>query len=307
MASRTIVAIGRFRRSNLADLVEEFLEVRRRVLGNRTEKTTIRAYRRDLEHFTGEFSTVVIEAITSGAIEKYLRELRTRTGAAVAPATANRHQATLSAFFGWLEDKAVITKNPMKGIHKARLPERAPGALSAETCAKLLARAQALGVREHALVQLLLATGMRISEALALNLEDIDLGRLTITVREGKGGKSRTVYVTQNERKLLRKLMAAHPSPAPFSPVFTSTRGRLSYQRAAALFKEIAAGLTNPDGSDLHLHQCRHTFATWQLAKGMNPIHLMTVTGHTDLRTLGRYTKAAKVAAAETEFRRVNQ
>lgn len=307
MASRSITSIDRYRRPTLNALVEEFLDARRRVLGSRTERTTICAYRRDLERFALSFHAVPLDEITAKAIETYLRDLRTAKGMPVAPATANRHQATLSAFFSWLEEREAIARNPIKGMRKARMPETAPGALTVETCDKLLAQARAMGTRELALVALMLATGMRIGEVLALNVEDLDLGSLSILVREGKGGKSRTVYITSDVRKTLKKLLAGHPNPAPFSPVFTSTRGRLSYQRAASLFKAIAAGLTNPDGSDLHLHQCRHTFATCQLAKGMNPVHLMTVTGHSDLRTLGRYTKAAKVAAAEGEFRRVNR
>lgn len=304
MPRASVTPIDQYRPRTLADQVSAFLEARRRILGPRVEKTTIRAYRHDLARFLAAFGGQDLQALTSDSLERYLRGLNKPDGSPLAPATLNRHRGSLVSFFGWLEEQGTIARTPMKGIRKARVPEAEPGTLSEETCVALLARAKKLGTREHALVALLLATGLRASEALALDVRDLDLGQLVLTVRHGKGDKARQVFITADERRVLRRLLAKHPDPRPHAPLFTSNRGRLSYPRASALFKEIADGLSNPDGSSLHLHQTRHTMATRLLAAGMNPIHLATLTGHADLRTLDRYTKAAKTAAAEAEFRK---
>lgn len=306
MASCTVTPIDRYRPAKLADQVEHFLASKARTLGTGSGKT-IRAYRHDLARFPASFGALGAGAVNRDALERHLRDLTESDGAPVAPATANRHHATLCSFFSWLVDQGTLEVSPMKGIGKVRVPDAEPGALTEVARAAVLANAKLHGTREHALIALLLATGLRIAEALALDIADLHLEDLAVTVRQGKGGKTRRAFLTHEARTILKRYLREHPDRRPHAPVFITSRGRLSYPRAAALFKTIAEGVTNPDGSPLHLHQLRHTFATAQLGKGLNPAHLMTLTGHTDLRTLGRYTNAAKEAAAEAEFRHFNQ
>lgn len=300
-----LVPLDAHRRPTLRDHVAYFLSSKARTLGSSSTRT-IRSYRHDLNRFLVAFEGFDPSQITKRQIERYLIGLRRSDGMPVAPTTANRHQATLSSFFSWMVDQEAIAKHPMTGLKRIRVQDPDPRALDPDARSKLLLRAEREGLRERALVMLLLATGLRISEALHLDVRDLHLDDLRITVRWGKGGKLRQVYLTPEARSALQSYLASRHA-CRHDPVFASRRGRLSYQRAAAIIRKIARGLVNADGTPLTWHQTRHSFATEQLGKGMAPTHLARITGHSDLRTLGRYTKAAQDAAAEAEFRRLNR
>jgi site-specific recombinase XerD len=290
---------------SMRDLVDAFIASKGRSLGKKSAKT-IRAYGFDLERFLAASSGIAACEVRAVDLERHLSQLCKSDGTPVAPATANRHLATLASFFSWLVDRGTIESSPVKGIKPAKLKSLEPGALDPAVRSQLVERAKRKGTREHALVVLLLATGVRIAEALDLDVGDVQLEALTLVVKTGKGDKARTGCYTTDTRAVLKRYLKERAA-GTHEPLFTSSRGsRLSYQRAASVFKEIAGDLRNVDGSPLHLHQLRHSFATEQLGKGMNPTLLMTLTGHSDPRTLGRYTLAAKEAAAEAEFRRHN-
>lgn len=304
MVPNEVIPIDRHRPRRLRDLAAAFLASKARALGPSSGRT-IQAYRRDLERFLAAFGDRPPD-LDASEVERYLLTLAKSDGSPVAPATAARHHAALSSFFTWLVEQEQIERSPMKKIKKTRVKEPPTGALSPALEEQLLRQAKEKDVRVHALLLLLVRTGLRISEALALDVRDLRLDELAIDVRSGKGDKQRQVFLTTDAKAALKRLLRGQPSPRPYDPVFTSQRGRLSYQRAAALFKAVAGHLRNSDGSELHLHQLRHTFCTTQLLKGMNPAHLMTLAGHADLRTLGRYVRAAQTQAAEDDFRRHN-
>lgn len=303
----SITPLDSRRRSTLPALVDAFLAAKARLLGMGSAKT-VRAYGFDLRRFLADFGGYEAAQLSANDIERYLQGLKKANGTPVSPSTANRHLATLASFFSWLVERGEIESSPVKAVKKAKLKQPEPGALDAAVRAELVERARKKGLREHLLVTLMLATGLRIAEALALNVEDVLVEFMTINVKVGKGNKPRKVYFTSDERTLLKRYLKAMGNVGPYAPLFTSSRDRrLSYQRAASLFKEIAGDLPNLDGRPLNLHQLRHTYCSEQLGKGVNPAHLMATTGHADPRTLARYTMATKEAAAEAEYRKFNR
>jgi site-specific recombinase XerD len=217
-------------------------------------------------------------------------------------ASWNRHVATARSFAsfthrqGWTDrDWAWVLERRRERLDRTRT-------LTAEDVARLLDRRD-FAMRERALWSLLSETAARAEEVLQLNVEDVDLTqRRARTTR--KGGDIEYLYFATRSARLLPKLIASRTSgplfladraPAPsrvpaqldLDPV--SGRARLSYRRAAELFK---------NATGVGLHQLRHAAITDLAEKGVPITLLMAKSGHQSLRTLQRYAKPSPEAVA---------
>ena len=281
------------------------------------DNDTMKAYSLDLEKFVNIFGERNISDLKKEDLDEYLNALLTRSGKKVSVATQNRHYATLSCFFNYLLRAGSISDNPMKKIERRR-PLKDQGEannkeiiryLDKETVNVILSRSRSL--REEFLFDLLYSSGLRISEALSLNVQDIRNG--VIHVRQGKGNKARITYLSKSSEKLFKKFMEKRvPERAVVSKartieeakklqsegaLFTTNNGtRLGYHRANQLFKQASEDLKNPDGTVLTIHQLRHTFCTERV--GYIDIRvLQKLAGHSDIRTTLRYAKVADKVA----------
>lgn len=146
------------------------------------------------------------------------------------------------------------------------------------------------GIRNRALIAVLWRSGLRISEALALELRDLDLDKGTIRVRHGKGDKSRTVGVDEQTAALLQRWLDRRRrlSPGARAPVFcTLAGGRLDTSYVRHLLPRLArrAGIERR----VHAHGLRHTYAS-ELAREKAPINVIRdALGHTSLAVTDRY------------------
>ncbi|MHB1567822.1 MAG: tyrosine-type recombinase/integrase [Solirubrobacteraceae bacterium] len=146
------------------------------------------------------------------------------------------------------------------------------------------------GIRNRALIAVLWRSGLRISEALALELRDVDLEAGTIRVRHGKGDKSRTVGVDEQTAALLARWIDRRKglSPGARSPVFCTLKGgRLDTSYVRHLLPRLAAraGIARR----VHAHGLRHTYAA-ELARERTPINVIRdALGHTSLAVTDRY------------------
>jgi integrase/recombinase XerD len=174
----------------------------------------------------------------------------------------------------------------------------------------------AKSTREEFLFDLLYSSGLRISEALALNVQDIRNG--IIQIRAGKGNRARVTYMSKHTEKLFKKYLEQRvPDRSVLfkaknieeaqalkneGSLFTTNNGtRLGYHRANQLFKQAARGIKNPDGTPLTIHQLRHTFCTERVGH-IDIRVLQKLAGHSDIRTTLRYAKVAdKVARDQFE------
>lgn len=290
------------------------------------DNDTMKAYGLDLEKFVNVFGERDVTDITKENLEEYLNSLSTRSGKRVSVATQNRHYASLSCFFNYLLRSGFTSDNPMKKIERRR-PLKDQGEannkeiiryLDKETVNVILARAKSL--REEFLFDLLYSSGLRISEALALNVQDIRNG--VIHIRQGKGNKPRITYLSKSSEKLFKKYMEKRiPERAVVSKartieeakklhaegaLFTTNNGtRLGYHRANQLFKQASSDLKNPDGTALTIHQLRHTFCTERV--GYIDIRvLQKLAGHSDIRTTLRYAKVAD-KVAKKQFKQFDE
>jgi integrase len=143
-------------------------------------------------------------------------------------------------------------------------------------------------LRDRALFSLLYRSGLRVGEALSLDVSDVNLEDGTFRV-VGKGNAERVGYLSEETKPLLRRYMRSRGTPQA-GPLFESREGRLSYPMAYVLFRRYAGGLKRPDGRPVTIHQLRHAFGT-ERAGRMDALVLRDLMGHRNIRTTLRYAR----------------
>lgn len=215
--------------------------------------------------------------------------------AALAPSTLQRKAASIRSFYKHLRREEAIDHDPTADLRWQRRARRLPEVLSREQVAQLLAQPRGsdpLALRDRALLELMYACGLRISEAAALEVGDVDLEEGMLRAR-GKGSKERIVPVGRLAASALRAYQTrsrpALVGNAVQSKLFVNSRGGpISRQ---GLYKVImahaaAAGLAQR----MSPHTLRHSFATHLLAGGCDLRALQEMLGHADLATTQLYT-----------------
>lgn len=282
--------------------VELFESITRYIANLNLDGDTLRAYTIDLHRFERAIGNVPLNSITRDQLKSYLDNLTSKYGQRVSLATQNRHYASLHRFFEWCLQEKLTEDNPMENLPRRRpnkdIGEVTPGtiirSLKKDQVEKLLKNAQT--TREKLLFTLLYTSGTRISEALDLNIQDIHDG--TIHIQHGKGNQPRQAYLAKQTERLLAQYLEERGNPTS-GPVFVTTHGqRLSYARARQLFMEAARNILNPDGTQVTIHQLRHTFCT-ERAGHIDSFVLQRLAGHNDIRTTLRYAKVNDTVAKE--------
>ncbi|MGC8463626.1 MAG: site-specific tyrosine recombinase [Acidimicrobiales bacterium] len=262
---------------------------------------TLRSYRRDLVAWETWCASggVAPEAASAGDLERYVSELR-RQG--LSPATVARRTSVLRGRYRFAVDEGLSREDPTVDLAASRVPRRLPKALGEDEVARLLdavGGTSPVDRRDRALLEVLYATGARISEVVGLTLTDVaDVGAL-VKVR-GKGDKERLVPLGQAARVALAAWLApagreqlvparwAHRGDA--EAVFLNLRGgRLTRQGAWAVLRSRAesvglAGRVSP-------HVLRHSCATHLLARGADIRVVQELLGHVSIGTTQLYTK----------------
>jgi integrase/recombinase XerD len=230
-------------------------------------------------------------AVSLADLQDYLLALE---GRGLTARSRARHLSALRQFFRFLEREELVPANPTELLDSPRLPQRLPQVLSEADVAVLLAApdpATPAGQRDAALLEVLYATGLRVSELVGLSLKQLDLRRGVVRPL-GKGSKERIVpMVAPAVEKLQLYLAQGRPQllkgqASPF--LFVNRRGgKLSRQGFWKILKLYArkAGV-----KDLSPHTLRHSFATHLLARGANLRVLQLLLGHADLATTQLYT-----------------
>jgi integrase/recombinase XerD len=252
--------------------------------------------RRSLESFAKWLTTSAkistLEEIRAGHFAEYLT-WRKRAG--LATASIKLEAIALRVFFRFLLARKILSSNPAENLSIPRIEKYLPETLDTSAVQRLLesiGEADPLGLRDRAMLELLYASGLRISELCTLRLENLDLEEGMIRVT-GKGNKTRLVPVGSEARRALgRYLELERPrlvSRRTGAEVFLSVRGRkLTPQRVWQLIKAYAArvGLN----ANVYPHLFRHSFATHLLAGGADLRIIQEMLGHADISTTQIYT-----------------
>ena len=255
---------------------------------------TLAAYRRDLADFAAFLRRRGLEpgGITRGVLRAYLHDLQQRGRA---PSTLARRLAALRGFCRYLHEEGHLPADPAEGMSSPRPGRRLPRVLAVEEVERVLEEPDPhtpAGLRDRALLELLYATGLRVSELVGLNLDDLLLDHGLVRCR-GKGGKERVVPVAAPAVAALRAylrqgrpVLARRPGERA---LFLNRRGgRLSRQAVWKLIRAAArqAGLRRP----VSPHTLRHSFATHLLAGGADLRSVQELLGHADISTTQIYT-----------------
>jgi integrase/recombinase XerC len=206
-----------------------------------------------------------------------------------------RKLSTLRTFLHWLLQHGVISIDPLPRKRMMKRDQRLPRFLSQDEIAKLVTApdaSKALGLRDRALLELLYATGLRVSEVASLNIESVNLSTREIRVT-GKGSKQRIVLMGNTARDALsiyldnvRPKVANHKSRGA---LFLNRSGsRLSKRSVQKKVRLYAAGVGL--GSGVHTHTLRHSFATHLLEGGADLRVVQELLGHSSPATTQIYT-----------------
>jgi integrase/recombinase XerC len=220
---------------------------------------------------------------------------------AYSAATMARKIATLRSFYKWADRRGVADANPMTLIRTPRQAKRLPKAISIEQVEKLLAapdEREVLGMRDRAMLETLYSTGIRVSELVGLEYDDIDLTGEAIRVK-GKGKKERIVPLGSHAMNAIRRYMEMLRADVRFNPAWAEGRtrrplfvnkhgGRLSSRSVRRkLDKYLKAVGLDPAISP---HTLRHSFATHLLDNGADLRSVQELLGHQSLSTTQVYT-----------------
>jgi integrase/recombinase XerD len=278
--------------------IEAFLEMMSAERG--AARNTLLAYAADLEDFAAFCAEagVAPDQAETATLRAYLGRLHAQ---GLSARTAARRLSALRQFHRFLLQEGARSDDPTATLEAGRPGRRLPKVLSEDEVMRLLAAARTLpgreGLRATALVELLYATGLRVSELITLPRAAFRPGAEAIVVR-GKGGKDRLVPVGAPARAAVEAWLAAEeaarkgrPAPRWLFPS-RAAGGHLTRQRLAQILKEIAlaAGI---DPARISPHVLRHAFATHLLAHGADLRSLQAMLGHADIATTEIYTHVA--------------
>jgi integrase/recombinase XerD len=262
-------------------------------------RNTLEAYRSDLAQFGRFLAERGLRAREARheALAGYLAELSTPSeeSPAVSPATLQRKAACLRSFYRHLRRENLIEHDPTAELRGPPRSRKLPKVLSRDEVSKLLAQPRGtdpLALRDRALLELMYACGLRVSEAVGLLVADVDLEEGTLIAR-GKGSKERIVPIGRQAVAAVevyrRRGRPALVGLSSESHLFVNHRGRgLTRQGLHRIIAQHArsAGLQ----ARMTPHTLRHTFATHLLSGGCDLRSLQEMLGHADLTTTQIYT-----------------
>ena len=279
-------------------------------LEKRASPLTVEAYGTDLAsflgfltgHFGAEPDLTALVRVTQADVRAWLARL---AGEGLVNASRARHLSAVRSFFRYLARqhglenaaiKLVSTPKTRRPLPRALTPEAALGVT--EDIGEMSAHA-AIQARDTALFTMLYGCGLRIAEALALNVRDAPKPGEDAPLRvTGKGAKERIVPVLPVVRQAIAAWLVLHPAPSPEAPLFLGARGKrldpAVAQRTLRLYR-------HQNGLPEHAtpHALRHSFATHLLAGGADLRAIQDLLGHASLSTTQRYTSVDEARLLE--------
>ncbi len=267
----------------------------------RASPYTVRNYEREVDqfaHFLAEEGITAWDQVTPKHLQNWLSTLA-REG--ISSASISRRLYEVRAFFRFLERHGYLEANPIDGVKGPQLPQRLPRYLTVDEVTALMRAAggdSPYELRDRAILELFYGSGIRLGELVGLNVEDVDLSRREIYVRQAKGGEERIAlfgrpaalaldaYLRQGRPALI------HPE-RPTSALFLNRYGRrLSRVSVTRIVREYAkrAGIEK----NVTPHMLRHSFATHLMEGGADIRVVQELLGHKSPQTTQIYTHVSQ-------------
>lgn len=273
----------------------------------RKSPATVKVYgdgvRRFLAWAAAEHRTAVLDRPTVAAFTAAI------LNAGAQPATARSRHLALRRFCSWLVEEGELPADPLIGSRTVKVDTKVVPIVTDDELRALVKACAGPAMadrRDEAIVRLMLETGARAGEVVALQVADADLRRGLVTIRRGKGGRGRVVPIgPQTVRAVDRYLRARRSHRLATAPaLWLGDRGKaFSYD---ALHKTLGMRAARAGIGGFHPHVLRHTAASRWLAAGGSEGGLMAVAGWTRRDMLDRYTRATAADRAAAESRTLN-
>ena len=247
---------------------------------------TLQSYRRDLKQFEKyieDNGKDYVEVTNDGIKEyiEYMQEIGKK------PSTISRGLASIRSFYQYEAKNKVVEKDPTEGIQSPKIEKRVPSVLTSSEVALLLDQPKDVdlkGTRDKAMLEFAYATGMRVTEIISLNIEDVNLETGYATCRNGK--KERTVPMGNMSLKALKEyVLEARPTmirddneKALFVNVNGQRLTRQGFWKIIKYYKDQAH-----IDKDITPHVLRHSFATHLLQNGADLKSIQMMLGHSDI------------------------
>ena len=274
---------------NLIDAYENYLSSIKRASSN-----TVSSYMRDIRQYASWLETAVSIDIVDAAqshIRQYLTQLEDEGRS---PATISRSLASLKNFYAYLVSSGFITKTPVFDVHIDRGEKKLPEILTGREIELLLAQpshSDAKGIRDKAMLETMYATGIRVTELIDLNVDDVNLELGAIRCSGGKKTRIIPLYPAAlnalvNYLRSVRAGMIADPSERA---LFVNISGaRMSRQGFWKILKhyQVAAHINK----EITPHTLRHSFAVHLLENGADLGSVQELMGHSDISSTQLYT-----------------
>ena len=258
----------------------------------RLDAKTVRAYRGDLRQLLDWASANAVDGLDRVAVKAYLAFLNER----YAPSSAKRKVASLRALLNYLEEEGLIASSPMTGMKVSiqeprRLPRTVP---MADLCAIYDFDDGSVAARDEAILEMFIATGMRVSELCALDVIDCDLQSRSVRIF-GKGSKERVVQLESEPaiRALKRYLSEREAScgKAGSEPSALFVNKHCSRMSDRAVREVVSRRAREVDASvAVTPHMLRHSFASLLLEDDVDIRYIQRLLGHSSIKTTEIYT-----------------
>lgn len=268
-------------------------------------QNTLASYRIDLGQYLAHLRKQGITSLDKADRNHILSHLYKLQKEGKAPATISRHLAALKHFYRFLQSEELITDDYTVGLESPKLAQRLPQVLSTEEVEILLSQPQMAdpaGIRDKAMLEIIYATGIRVSEMISLNIQDVelDLGYIKCL---GKGSKERIIPLGSVAARYIREYLSRSrvkltKGKTEHQALFVNVQGkRLTRQGFWKIIKKYA----REGRIDKHItpHTLRHSFATHLLENGADLRAVQEMLGHADISTTQIYTHLTKLRLKE--------
>jgi integrase/recombinase XerC len=281
--------------ADLSASIEAYLAALRR---ENASPHTIRNYGVDLTQFLEYFSRAdqspSVESIDMLGLREWMGDLYRQRLDAV---TIRRKLAAVRSLFKFLVREGSISSNPAKLMRTPKAPKKLPRVPTAEQTNNLIDRVGGDSLnrpyprRDRAIFELLYGCGLRVSELVGLNLDDVDTSERWLRVR-GKGRKERMVPYGAKAGEALEAWIEERQARRGEKAVFVNHRGGRLSDRGARQIVNLYGTMLSGDSS-LHPHSLRHAYATHMLADGADLRAIQELLGHARLSTTQKYTQVS--------------
>lgn len=280
----------------MRETIDDFTDFVRREKG--FSSNTLAAYRNDLNQFVDFVESCAdqaVRALDRSTIVSFMSYLREREYAA---STIARRIAAVKSFFHYLQAQGTIHDDPTQSLQAPKVSKYTPRSISKEDIEKLLEQPKAtspMGMRDKAMLELIYATGMRVTELVSLNLSDVDLENSRV-VCSGRGSRKRIIPASPSSLAAL-EVYLARGRPALLrgtvgtEALFLNHHGvRITRQGFWLIIKGYAekAGIE----ASITPHVLRHSFATHRLNDGQDMKSVQELLGHASISTTQIYAEA---------------